>query len=52
MILKAESPDLDAIRQEREELFLQIRQSQEAIERSRELLRRLDELLAKAADDR
>ena len=38
---------LDAIRTQREFLIDQIRQSERTIERSRELIKRLDELLAK-----
>jgi hypothetical protein len=37
---------LDAIRSERDALALQIRQSQDTIERSQQLLKRLDEVLA------
>jgi hypothetical protein len=38
--------DLEAIRRERDALALRIRQSQETIEQSKELLRRLDQILA------
>ncbi len=38
--------EIDAIRRERDALALRIRQSQETIERSQELLRRLDQILA------
>ena len=38
--------EVDAIRHERDALALRIRQSQETIEKSQELLRRLDQLLA------
>jgi hypothetical protein len=39
---------LETIRRERETLLLQIKDSQATIARSQELIRRLDELLAKA----
>ena len=42
--------ELDAIRVGRHELVLQIRQSRDTIERSQELLRRIDELLAKTGE--
>ena len=45
-----ERTELDALRREREKLEFQIRQSRKTIERSLELLRRLDELLAKAGE--
>jgi hypothetical protein len=38
--------EVDAIRRERDSLALRIRQSQETIEKSQELLRRLDQILA------
>ena len=38
--------EIDAIRRERDALALRIRQSQETIEKSKELLRRLDQILA------
>ena len=38
--------EIDAIRRERDALALRIRQSQETIEKSQELLRRLDQILA------
>jgi hypothetical protein len=38
--------DIDAMRRERDALALRIQQSQETVERSKDLLRRLDELLA------
>jgi hypothetical protein len=42
--------ELDALRRQRKELEFQIKQSRETIERSLELLRRLDEMLAKAGE--
>lgn len=38
--------EIEAIRRERDALALRIRQSQETIEKSQELLRRLDQILA------
>jgi len=38
--------EIDAIRRERDALALRIRQSQETIEKSQELLKRLDQILA------
>ncbi len=38
--------EVETMRRERDALALKIRQSQETIERSKELLRRLDEMLA------
>jgi hypothetical protein len=38
--------EIDTIRRERDALALRIRQSQETIERSQDLLRRLDQILA------
>jgi hypothetical protein len=38
--------EVDAIRRERDALALRIRQSQETIEQSKDLLRRLDQILA------
>ncbi len=38
--------EIDRMRRERDALALRIRQSQETIERSKELLRRLDAMLA------
>ncbi len=38
--------EVETMRRERDALALRIRQSQETIERSKELLRRLDEMLA------
>jgi hypothetical protein len=38
--------EVDGIRRERDVLALRIRQSQQTIERSQELLRRLDQILA------
>ena len=46
-----ERAELDALRRQRENLELQIKQSRETIERSLELLRRLNELLAKAGQE-
>jgi len=48
--IKIETAELEALRQGREELELQIKQSREIIERSLELLRRFDELPAKAGE--
>lgn len=47
--LELQKKDLDAIRRGRELLLQQIRESQETIVRSQELLRRIEELLAKTA---
>ncbi len=38
--------EIETMRRERDVLALRIRQSQETIERSKELLRRLDQMLA------
>ena len=38
--------EIETIRRERDALALRIRQSQETIEKSQELLRRLDQILA------
>jgi hypothetical protein len=43
---------LEGIRAHREELFLQIKRSQETIARSQELLRRLDDALARTGESR
>ena len=45
-----EREELDALQRERDKLELQIKQSRKTIERSLELLRSLDELLAKAGE--
>jgi len=45
-----ERAELDALRRQRDEFEFQIEQSRETIERCLELLRRLDEMLAKAGD--
>jgi hypothetical protein len=44
---QSEKTRLDAIRAKREYLIQQIRESEPTIEQSRELIKRLDELLAK-----
>jgi hypothetical protein len=44
---QSEKTRLDAIRVKREYLIQQIRESERTIEQSRELIKRLDELLAK-----
>ena len=44
---QSEEARLDAIRVRREYLIQQIRESERTIEQSRELIKRLDELLAK-----
>jgi hypothetical protein len=46
--VKAPHKHLDELRLEREQLIEQIRASQKTIERSQDLLKRIDELLAKA----
>jgi hypothetical protein len=45
--IRIEKAELDALRQRRETLILQIKRSKEAVERSQELLRRIDDLLGK-----
>jgi hypothetical protein len=52
MKVESEQARLQSIRNERERLIEQIRQSERTIEHSRELLKRLDELLAKAGQKR
>jgi hypothetical protein len=42
--------EVEAMQARREDLVRQIKQSQETIERSQGLIRRIDEILAKAAD--
>jgi hypothetical protein len=42
---------LEIIRQERANLIEQMRQSQQTIDRSQELVRRIDELLAKSGKE-
>jgi hypothetical protein len=44
-----ESDEIAALRRGREKLMNQIRESQATIERSKELIRQIDEMLAKAA---
>jgi hypothetical protein len=46
--LKLDKEQLDQIRRSRAELVEQIRVSQQTIERSQELIRQMDEILAKA----
>ena len=46
--LKLPKEQLDQIRRERAQLAEQIRVSQQTIERSQELIRQMDEILAKA----
>lgn len=46
--LKLRKDQLDQIRRERAQLAEQIRISQQTIERSQELIRQMDEILAKA----
>ena len=46
--LKLQKEHLDQIRRERANLVEQIRMSQQTIERSQELIRQMDEILAKA----
>jgi hypothetical protein len=46
--LKLQKEHLDQIRRERAQLAEQIRVSQQTIERSQELIRQMDEILAKA----
>jgi hypothetical protein len=46
--LKLQKEQLDQIRRERAQLAEQIRLSQQTIERSQELIRQMDEILAKA----
>ena len=46
--LKLQKEHLDQIRRERADLAEQIRLSQQTIERSQELIRQMDEILAKA----
>jgi len=46
--LKLDKEQLDQIRRGRAELVEQIRMSQQTIERSQELIRQMDEILAKA----
>jgi hypothetical protein len=46
--LKLQKEQLDQIRRERADLAEQIRMSQQTIERSQELIRKMDEILAKA----
>ena len=45
--LKLQKEHLDQIRRERAQLAEQIRMSQQTIERSQELIRQMDEILAK-----
>jgi hypothetical protein len=47
---QAEQARLEALKRDREYLVEQIRQSEQTIERSRQLLKQLDELLARGAD--
>jgi predicted nuclease with TOPRIM domain len=46
--IKAQKGHLDEIRRERAELIEQIQASQKTIERSQDLLKRIDRILAKA----
>ncbi len=46
--MKLQKQHLDELRQARAELVEQIRMSQRTIERSQELIRQMDEILAKA----
>jgi FtsZ-binding cell division protein ZapB len=46
--IKDHKGQLDALRRERAQLIAQIRASQETIERSQALLKRIDEILARA----
>jgi hypothetical protein len=46
--LKLQKEQLDQIRRERAQLAEQIRISQQTIERSQQLIRQMDEILAKA----
>ena len=46
--LKLQKQHLDQIRRERADLAEQIRLSQQTIDRSQELIRQMDEILAKA----
>ncbi|MFZ0837337.1 MAG: hypothetical protein WAM77_07775 [Xanthobacteraceae bacterium] len=46
--LKLQKDQLDQIRRERAQLAEQIRISQQTIERSQQLIRQMDEILAKA----
>jgi hypothetical protein len=49
--LKMQKEHLDQIRRERAQLAEQIRLSQQTIERSQELIRQMDEILAKAEQE-
>jgi hypothetical protein len=49
--LKLEKEHLDQIRRERAQLAEQIRLSQQTIDRSQELIRQMDEILAKAGQE-
>jgi hypothetical protein len=49
--LKLQKEQLDQIRRERAQLAEQIRISQQTIERSQELIRQMDEILAKAEQE-
>jgi hypothetical protein len=49
--LKLQKEQLDQIRRERTQLAEQIRMSQQTIERSQQLIRQMDEILAKAEQD-
>jgi hypothetical protein len=48
--IKPQKGQLDEIRRERARLIEQIRASQRTIERSQELIKRIDEMLAKAGE--
>jgi hypothetical protein len=48
---QSEMARLDALKRERDYLVEQIRQSERTIERSRQLLKQLDELLARGEDN-
>jgi hypothetical protein len=50
ILVNSAKAQIAAIRRDRASLIEQIRQSQETIERSRALLRRIDEILAKAGE--
>jgi hypothetical protein len=49
--LKLPKEQLDQVRRERAQLAEQIRISQQTIERSQELIRQMDEILAKAEQE-
>jgi hypothetical protein len=49
-LIRASNAQIAAIRRDRESLIEQIKLSQETIERSHALLKRIDEILAKAGE--